>query len=266
MHGGYIIVQVDGVAAMAAVRLARSRVVTASIMRMDYKAPVLPHEILVLKACVNMVAKTSMEVGVRLEVERMNGEILHAGTAYLTFVALGEDGKPRLLPKLIPENDDDLRRMMDAARRQAVRKLERRKRRREVQHASLRPLPERYTICRLEKDETAPPLPDHGFSNLTRQGDARVLILPEDYAAGLSLRNAESGWACFALEGQLNRHSVGLLAALSEVLAAEDIPIVVTAAFDSAYLLVQVDKRDSAARALCRTGYSVQGYCGTDLA
>jgi acyl-CoA hydrolase len=72
-------------------------------------------DLLILKAALNMVGKSSMEVGVRVEAENLlTGEIRHAASAYLTFVALDEKGRPCSVPPLIPESPDEKRRNCEA--------------------------------------------------------------------------------------------------------------------------------------------------------
>ena len=74
--------------------ISRSNVVTASIDRMDFKRPAYVGDLLHFKASLNYVGKTSMEVGVRVEAENlMTGERRHTSTAYLTYVALDDNGK-----------------------------------------------------------------------------------------------------------------------------------------------------------------------------
>ncbi|MBI4806240.1 MAG: acyl-CoA thioesterase [Desulfovibrio sp.] len=130
VHGGVILRQIDLVGGIVATRYARSRVVTASVDRVDFLAPVKVGEVMVLKSCVNFVGSTSMEVGIRVEAEDMlTGETRHAATAYMTFVAMDESGKPGKLPPLILETPEDRRRFDEAEQRRAVRKEERRRER-----------------------------------------------------------------------------------------------------------------------------------------
>jgi acyl-CoA hydrolase len=82
-----------------------------------------------LKACLNMVGKTSLEVGVRVEAENyLTGEVRHTASAYLTFVALDEKGKPTEVPSLVYETETEQRRyhqaMMRKKARQELRKRE----------------------------------------------------------------------------------------------------------------------------------------------
>src|SRR5215217_8814486 len=88
VHGGTVMKLCDEAAATAAIRHARSRVVTAAVDRMTFVQPVHVGDLLTLKASVNAVWRTSMEVGVRVEAENpRTGEVSHTNTAYLTMVA-----------------------------------------------------------------------------------------------------------------------------------------------------------------------------------
>lgn len=99
VHGGSIMKLCDDVAAIAASRHARRRVVTA-VDGVRFREPVRLHDIVTLKATVTAAWRTSMEVGVRVEAEDvMAGETRHTVTAYLTSVALDGDGRPAPLPR-----------------------------------------------------------------------------------------------------------------------------------------------------------------------
>ncbi|MCY3411116.1 MAG: acyl-CoA thioesterase [Candidatus Heimdallarchaeota archaeon] len=128
VNGGAILNLIDNVAGMAALRHCRSRVVTASIDHMSFLNPVHVGEMLILKACVNYVGRTSMEVGVRVETENlMTGVRLKTGSAFLTFVCLDKEGNPMEAPKLKLESDLDKRRFEQAKLRLEHRKDLRRK-------------------------------------------------------------------------------------------------------------------------------------------
>jgi len=122
VHGGVIMKLIDTAAAVVSSRHARANTVTASIDRLDFHSPVLVGDLLFLKACMNMVGRTSMEVGVRVEAENyITGELRHTASAYLTFVALGKDGKPVEVLPLITETEDERRRLQEALMRRKTR-------------------------------------------------------------------------------------------------------------------------------------------------
>lgn len=122
IFGGTIMSWIDIAAAIAAQRHSNKEVVTASIDRLDFIAPVYKGWVVNLKASVNFTSKTSMEVGVRVDAENpKTGETFHTASAYCTFVALGSNGKPIGIPGLILETDSDKRRFADAQTRREIR-------------------------------------------------------------------------------------------------------------------------------------------------
>lgn len=122
VHGGVVMKLIDTAAAVVASRHARSNTVTASLDRLDFHHPVFVGDLLFLKASINMAGRTSMEIGVRVEAENyVTGEVRHTSSAYLTFVALDEDGRPKAVPPLIFENDEERRRNQEALMRKKMR-------------------------------------------------------------------------------------------------------------------------------------------------
>lgn len=126
VHGGVIMKHIDTAAAVVASRHARLNVVTAGVDRLDFLAPVFVGDLAHLKASVNAVGDTSMEIGVRVESENLlTGEIRHTVSAYLTYVALDENGTPAPVPPVAAESEDELRREAEAERRRKARRAER---------------------------------------------------------------------------------------------------------------------------------------------
>jgi acyl-CoA hydrolase len=126
VHGGVIMHLCDEVAGIAAVRHSGARVVTAAMDRMSFRHPVLVGQLVTVKATVNAAWRTSMEVGVRVESENVRtGEVLHTSTAYLTMVALDDDGNPRDVPPIAPQTPDETRRAREAQVRRDTRLAER---------------------------------------------------------------------------------------------------------------------------------------------
>ena len=137
VHGGVVMKHIDDAAGVVALRHTRCNVVTASIDRLDFHNPAFIGNLLCLKASLNLVGTTSMEVGVRVETEDLRtGEIRHTASAYLTFVALDEQFRPRSVPPLILETDQDRRRNRQAMARRQVRLAEK----------------TRETTCRIDPD------------------------------------------------------------------------------------------------------------------
>ena len=122
VHGGVIMRRIDEAAAVAAIRHARRNMVTVSIDRLHFRLPAHVGELVFFRANVNYAGRTSLEVGVRVEAENLfTGVVRHVASAYLSFVAMDEDGKPTPVPPLIPEDDEDRRRMTAAEERRRVR-------------------------------------------------------------------------------------------------------------------------------------------------
>jgi acyl-CoA hydrolase len=127
VHGGTVMKMCDEAAGIAAVKHSRCRVVTAAIDRMTFLDPVYVGQLLSCRASVNAVWRTSMEVGVRVEAENpRTGEVRHTSTAYLTMVALDDEGRPAPVPPLAPETESEQRRHREAELRRRNRLDERR--------------------------------------------------------------------------------------------------------------------------------------------
>ena len=126
VHGGTVMKLCDEVAGLAAVKHSRCRVVTAGMDRMTFLEPIHIGELVTFTAAVNAAWRTSMEVGVRVEAEQpREGRQRHTNTAYLTMVALDEDGRPMEVPPLLAESAEEQRREREAQTRRRNRLAER---------------------------------------------------------------------------------------------------------------------------------------------
>ena len=126
VHGGVVMKLIDEVAGVAAVRHSHSRVVTAGADRLTFLLPIHIGDLVTLRASVNAAWRTSMEVGVRVESENpRTGEEHHTNTAYLTMVAVDEEGRPTAVPSLVTASPDERRREAEAQLRRANRLAER---------------------------------------------------------------------------------------------------------------------------------------------
>jgi acyl-CoA hydrolase len=120
--GGKVMHLVDLAAAISAIRHARHPAVTASVDSLHFLQPVNIGELIILRASVNRVFRTSMEVGVKVMTERLlTGERRHTCSAYLTFVALNREGKAVPIPPVIPETEEEKRRFEQAGERREYR-------------------------------------------------------------------------------------------------------------------------------------------------
>jgi len=122
MLGGRVMHLIDIAGALAATRHSNSHVVTASVDYMDFRFPIDVGEWIVLKSSVNRVFRTSMEVGVKVFAENvLTGEQKHTSSAYVTFVAIDHNRKPKPVPPLILETVGDQRRYDEAGERRRMR-------------------------------------------------------------------------------------------------------------------------------------------------
>ena len=124
--GGKVMHLVDVCAATAAARHCRRPVVTASIDYLEFRYPIKVGELIIVKAALNRAFRTSMEIGAKVWSENLlTGERQHTSSAYLTFVALDENGKPTMVPPYQPATPEETRRWHDAnirrEHRQAIR-------------------------------------------------------------------------------------------------------------------------------------------------
>jgi acyl-CoA hydrolase len=123
VFGGVIMAWIDMVAAMAAQRHCGKEVVTAGIDSLAFKEPINIGDHVVLRASVNYVSRSSMEVGVQVAREDpyTNRQVV-ATTAHLTFVALDENKKPTPVPPVVPKTGQEKRRYENARLRVKARK------------------------------------------------------------------------------------------------------------------------------------------------
>ncbi|PJZ71350.1 acyl-CoA thioesterase [Leptospira perolatii] len=119
LFGGVLMSWIDLIAVMVAQRHCGKEAVTASVDRLNFLQPIHIGDHVVLRASVNYVGRSSMEVGVQASKENpYTGTVVRATTAYLTFVALDENKKPCEIPKLKPETELEHRRFANALLRQ----------------------------------------------------------------------------------------------------------------------------------------------------
>ncbi len=127
--GGRLMHMMDIAAAIAASRHTNRVCVTASVDELHFHHPIRIGEVVILQASVNRAFHTSLEVGVRVTKEDLlTGKRTHTNSAYLTFVAIDEEGRPVPVPLIVPQTNEERRRYRDAARRRRQRLLHRGKR------------------------------------------------------------------------------------------------------------------------------------------
>jgi acyl-CoA hydrolase len=122
IFGGNVMRYIDKIASIACMRHARRPVVTASSDSLDFLEPVHAGEAICLEAYVTWTHKTSMEVLIKIESENlMTGEVKLTATSYMTFVALGINGRPIAVPIVVPETAEERREFESAPQRFALR-------------------------------------------------------------------------------------------------------------------------------------------------
>ena len=116
--GGRVMHLIDIAGAIAAHRHSRREVVTASVDYLDFVHPIRVGQMIRLTAHVTRVFRTSMEVEVRAFMEDyMTGEHRQTSSAFVTYVALDQDGRPTLAPPLILRTGAERRRHREALTR-----------------------------------------------------------------------------------------------------------------------------------------------------
>jgi acyl-CoA hydrolase len=122
VFGGLIMAQMDRFAAVVADRHAGGVCVTASVDAVHFIAPARRGDVLIFNAAVNRAWHTSMEIGVKVDARSYDGATRrHILSAYMTFVAVDPDGKPRPVPPLQPETEIDRFRYEEAQLRRELR-------------------------------------------------------------------------------------------------------------------------------------------------
>jgi acyl-CoA hydrolase len=108
LFGGELMALVDQAAAVAAIRHAGGPAVTASIDRVDFRERIPVGALVSCEATVDFVGNTSMDISVEVYAERVStGERRHTHSAHVVFVAIDEHGKPKRVPRLVPETDEE---------------------------------------------------------------------------------------------------------------------------------------------------------------
>jgi uncharacterized protein (TIGR00369 family) len=122
IHGGIILSLMDKVAYACASKHAGTYCVTVTVDRVEFLQPVEVGELVSLHASVNYVGRSSMIVGIRVEALNVKTSILkHTNSSYFTMVAKGDDDKPTEVPPLLLQNDEDVKRFIEAMRMKEIR-------------------------------------------------------------------------------------------------------------------------------------------------
>jgi len=115
IHGGILLSLMDKVAYATASKHAGTYCVTVTVDKVEFLQPVEVGELVALKASVNYVGKTSMVIGIRVEAQQIKtGKIKHTNSCYFTMVAKGDDDKPAVVPPLLLQNQEEVKRFIEA--------------------------------------------------------------------------------------------------------------------------------------------------------
>ncbi|MEH7106236.1 MULTISPECIES: acyl-CoA thioesterase [Bacillaceae] len=126
LFGGKLMSDIDMIASISATRHCRRECVTASTDSVDFLSPITPKDSVCLESFITWTGTSSMEVFVKVIAEKLlTGERKIAATAFLTFVALDENGKPAKVPKIVPETEEEKKLFETGKERAEKRKLHR---------------------------------------------------------------------------------------------------------------------------------------------
>jgi acyl-CoA hydrolase len=127
LFGGKLISDIDMIASISAVRHSRAECVTASIDSVDFLSPITPKDSVCIETFVSYTGTSSMEIFVKVIAENlMSGDRKIAATAFLTFVALDDNGKPTKVPAIIPETEEE-KKLFETGKDRAEKRKEHRK-------------------------------------------------------------------------------------------------------------------------------------------
>ena len=122
IFGGRVLALIDKCAAVAAIRHARGEVLTISLDSVEFRNPVVAGQILILNGWINAAFGSSMEIEVEVRSEDPSSGARDLTTrAFVTMVAVDENGRPRRVPGLLSSDDDEVRRAGEATRRRTIR-------------------------------------------------------------------------------------------------------------------------------------------------
>jgi acyl-CoA hydrolase len=120
--GGRLMHWIDIAGAIAASRHSSGVVATVALDSLDFRHPARMGELVILKAKLTWVGRTSMEVLVRAYAENIkSGKVILTNKAYVTYVCLDDNGRPRPVPPLILETEEEKKENLEAQQRRSQR-------------------------------------------------------------------------------------------------------------------------------------------------
>lgn len=123
LFGGQIMSWIDVVAAVVARRHSECNVTTAAVDMLEFKAPARANDTVLILGKITYAGNTSMEIKVTAYVEELSGEKKLINTAYVVMVALDENERPKKVPELILESEEEVREYEEALIRRERRKI-----------------------------------------------------------------------------------------------------------------------------------------------
>jgi len=121
IHGGILLSLMDKVAYACASKHSGAYCVTVSVDKVEFLQPVEVGELVSLHASVNYVGRSSMIIGIRVEAQNVKlGTLKHTNSCYFTMVAKGDDDRPALVPRLILENAEQIKRFIEAMKMREI--------------------------------------------------------------------------------------------------------------------------------------------------
>ena len=106
LFGGRLMEWIDEVAGLVGIRHSQCNVITASVDNLKFIRGVFQNNLVVLIGNVTYVGNTSMEIRVETYMENLDGSRYLVNRAYLTLVAIDENGVPTKVPGLLIESED----------------------------------------------------------------------------------------------------------------------------------------------------------------
>ncbi|MFZ5989682.1 MAG: acyl-CoA thioesterase [Bacillota bacterium] len=120
--GGRLMHWIDIAGAMAASRHSNKIVATVALDSLDFRHPARMGELVILNAKLTWTGRTSMEVSVNVYAENIkSGKTILTNKAFITFVALDNDGNPSEVPPLILESDEEKQNFAEGEKRRTER-------------------------------------------------------------------------------------------------------------------------------------------------
>lgn len=121
IHGGILLSLMDKVAFACASKHAGTYCVTVSVVGVEFLQPVEVGELVSLLASVNYVGRTSMVIGIRVIAENVKlGLVKHTNTSYFTMVAKDDNDKPTIVPPLLLEDEEEVKRFIESLRMREI--------------------------------------------------------------------------------------------------------------------------------------------------